>query len=361
MVSETQNGNTPMVLEIENVSRSNNSTLIEEKEKGIVSNSSSNLLNIYFNCCYYMLLFPFRPEYDKSTGRCSLHVSFIQEKLCYYFMWPFIITNFLTKFLRIAIVACMKEALTIRNYCQTFASLLYSYKQLMFLWTAFKHQAQIRNYLSSVSCNSVLQKRRETEGLLGKINHHLGWKLVFFLFIFLVYFINYFQIGKVIVSDYPSFLAKSRLYVIFTSIRNGTRITKLEQIAGGGLEIIFCVVALLNHFLVTIFFILPIPLWNSIRRLERLVVDAQGEVDFHALLEKYEEVKLLSRCGNAVWGSLSLIWILDYSTTLVLNFDEFIHSKSFIDVVLLFGSQALLITALILGSQSINNPRDLRS
>ncbi|ODM92300.1 hypothetical protein Ocin01_14381 [Orchesella cincta] len=334
--------------------RSKDSSSIHEKNITVI-NSSSNTLNVYFNCCYYMLLLPFRPEYDKTTGQCNLDGSRLQKILVYYVMWPLMILNDITKSVRRFVKASTTASMTIRQYCKIFASLLYTFKQLKFLYVAYKCQRLIQKYLTVVKTNSLLQKQHEEPSkskLLSKVGHYFGWRLPFLIFIFFVYIFNYFQIGRIVIFHFnDEFLPKSRLYVVMGG-QNGTELDSIGKIVSGGVEIIFILVSLFDHFLVHLFFLLPIPLWVAVRRLERLVLfPIADQVNFREILGKYQEIKLISRFCNEIWGSLTLLWILDYSTTLVLNFDERVRSKSLVDVVLLFGSQALLITALIMAAE----------
>ncbi|CAL8148517.1 unnamed protein product [Orchesella dallaii] len=345
------------VMEIEDEVETNPKNHNNTKKQSInIRNTSENTLHIYFNCCYYMLLLPFRPEYDNSTQKCTLGGSRYQKNLCYYIMWPLLITNDITKSIRKFMLSSKRTTMSLNQYCQIFASLLYSFKQLKFLWTAYKSKDDIQKYLNAVSTNSLLQKPKEScehPNYIKRLGKYFGWKLLVLLCIFAVYFCNYFQIAKVIFFDYSHFVSLSRLRIFLgnSGSINGTELKTAVNILSSGVEVVFCLVALFDHFLVTLFFLLPIPLWNSVRNLERILIHSKSEMNWSEVLKNYEEIKLLSRFGNEVWGTLTLLWILDYSTHLILNFDQMVRSRSLVDMVLLFGSQGILIFALIMGAE----------
>ncbi|CAL8083751.1 unnamed protein product [Orchesella dallaii] len=318
-------------------------------------NSSKGILNIYFNCCFYMLLLPFKPSYDKLSGSCKLKSSRFQKFLCYFFMWFLVIVHTISTHIHKVYKLHLINAISTKEYCDFFASFLYSFKQLKFLWTVYYKQEKIEEYLTSVSNNRLLikeDKNGSLRRLFGCFN--TGCEALFMVFIFIVYVTNFMMLGNHVLFHLPQFVASSRFKMF---IRNDSKnVSELfyspENISVGSVEFLLRCISMLDLFHTVIFFLFPFPLWKSIRRLERLAKTSPiTSQSVQELNEMYEDVKHLSHAGNEAWASLNLLWISDLSVRIVLRFDEVVHSRNVFQMVVVFGSQGLLITSLIVGAE----------
>ncbi|ODM88302.1 hypothetical protein Ocin01_18380, partial [Orchesella cincta] len=68
-------------------------------------------------------------------------------------------------------------------------------------------------------------------------------------------------------------------------------------------------------------------------------------------LKKYDELRQLSHSGNEAWAVLNLLWIIDDSTMLILDFNDMMKTHDLLNIWYLFGNQVLLCTALLMSTE----------
>ncbi|ODM89997.1 hypothetical protein Ocin01_16685 [Orchesella cincta] len=290
-----------------------------------------------------------------TTNSCSSALN----TLCYGLMWPLLVIIEISRFgLSIYRIFSSIDPLKPQEYCKMFIHIIYACKQLLFLRTVYKQQDKIQSYLSAVNTNSFLQKRREGSSIFRQIFQFFRWKLLLLVFIFGVYFSNHFRIVRNVFYKFDESADYNQTQEIngtsdfmendsdYDDESNGIKISLVEI-----LELIFVIAILVDYFLIVIFYLLPVPMLIALQKWETFFDDCKSEADYQGLLKKYDELRQLSYSGNKAWASLNLLWIIDDSTMLILDFNDMMKTHDLLNIWYLFGNQVLLYTALLMSTE----------
>ncbi|CAL8084083.1 unnamed protein product [Orchesella dallaii] len=334
---------------------------LEEKLESLPKNTSRHTLNIYFNVSYYLLLIPFKPFYNVETGRCSLTTFSIQRILCLFVMWPLILLNILSYIIRALYLIFTVNKISAKGYFNVFAQFLYAFKELKLMWTFLKKQDKIQEYLTSINQNSLLIKKRDEK----EDRFRVDWTILYILFVFFVYLANFIKLGQTLSLTPSSFITSGRTRFFLTDpLPAEDEYWTVENILLGSVDIILRLASLVNLFSTFIFFLLPFPLWKATRHFETFATHSSSSARpkhsegwvYHRetnILEKYEELKILNESGNEAWATLTLLWILELAVKIVLEFDNSVVSSNPVDVVVLLGTQGLMIVSLMMGAEVV--------
>ncbi|CAL8117161.1 unnamed protein product [Orchesella dallaii] len=301
-------------------------------------------LKLYFFLGYYTCFIPFKAQVNSSEGVYHLKTWNPQKLLSLVVVWGLTWVHHISFVINQIGFFLATKSLNPKHYIWVALRFLFLVKHFQFFWLITRKSEKIEEFLT------LIHKRSSS-------SRSSPWKWVVFYMVFLHFAYISIILGSTVFYDDYEAQFMTHIKTFSKLVENGSRRFGFEVDIHflGFVEIALVAAALLNKFLVEIFFYgtLPFTLWCDAKSFQAFYLSPSStEKGSHALLQQFNEMKHLSHTANRIWANTALVWIIEMSTTMVMFLTSSVSSRKIVSSLVTTSISGFLVVALILMAET---------